>query len=280
MTAGPGTGGRLAIEAALDALEAPLRRSEETFSSDLSIDEAVLLSEVGYEPRAFVMGSAVYHVGFQYTPGSAGGVELVKLSSALAAAREEAVSRLVEDGRRAGADGVVGVRVELSGFGARHPLVEFTAVGTAVAATGRRPARFFTSALSGKEFYLLRRAGWEIAGLVMGSCVMQVGFRGVFATTGRPNQELEAPTRALYSARELAMERLQREAEGLDASGVVGVRVSEHSHSWGQAAIELFVLGTAIRATSGGHRTLDVAPVVLLDDATVATDPAALRGGG
>jgi len=170
--------------------------------------------------------------------------------------------------------------VELSGFGARHPLVEFTAVGTAVAATGRRPARFFTSALSGKEFYLLRRAGWEIAGLVMGSCVMQVGFRGVFATTGRPNQELEAPTRALYSARELAMERLQREAEGLDASGVVGVRVSEHSHSWGQAAIELFVLGTAIRATSGGHRTLDVAPVVLLDDATVATDPAALRGGG
>ena len=70
------------------------------------------------------------------------------------------------------------------------------------------------------------------------------GIVGIFDVSGkrpiarelvaRMNQSLElsAYTHALYDARELAIERLQDEAEALDATGIVGVTVSENKHSW------------------------------------------------
>ena len=77
--------------------------------------------------------------------------------------------------------------------------------------------------------------------------------------------ELTSYTHALYDARELAIERLQDEAEALGATGVVGVTVTEKQHSWrtspwnaGNAAllsgeiIELFVIGTAVVPMGGG----------------------------
>jgi uncharacterized protein YbjQ (UPF0145 family) len=53
-------------------------------------------------------------------------------------------------------------------------------------------------------------------------------------------------TQALYDARELAMERMQTEAEGVKAEGIVGVQLSERNHGWGSHVIEFFAVGTAI----------------------------------
>ncbi len=74
--------------------------------------------------------------------------------------------------------------------------------------------------------------------------------------------ELAAYTHALYDARELATERLQDEAEALQATGIVGVTFAEREHSYstspwnaGNSAlisgelIELFVIGTAVVPT-------------------------------
>ena len=47
------------------------------------------------------------------------------------------------------------------------------------------------------------------------------------------NVELPNFTQALYEARELAMTRMQDEANQLEASGIVGVRLEEKSHQWG-----------------------------------------------
>jgi uncharacterized protein YbjQ (UPF0145 family) len=81
----------------------------------------------------------------------------------------------------------------------------------------------------------------------------------------RSSEELHWYTHALYDARELAVERLQDEAEELDATGIVGVTIAEEQHSWrtnpwniGNAAlqtgevIELFVIGTAVVPTETG----------------------------
>jgi uncharacterized protein YbjQ (UPF0145 family) len=67
-------------------------------------------------------------------------------------------------------------------------------------------------------------------------------------------EELPNFTQALYNARELAMQRMQTEAQELDAKGIVGVTLSERSHGWGSHGwgshvIEFFALGTAIVPT-------------------------------
>lgn len=263
------------------------RHQGRVFSSDLSVDEAILLKEVGYEPRGLVMGSAIYHVG--YTFGTLGqNTEITSLSEAMVAAREAAMRRLAEDARQVQGDGVVGVRLTIKMFDPGRHLMEFVAIGTAVAAgPGALPRRrsrgsAFTSDLSGQDFYLLQRAGWEPLGLVMGSCVYHVARQGLGRWMGSQGQnvEIEPYTQAFYEARELAMERMQREAAREAAEGVVGVTISERSHVWGSRAIEFFALGTAVRLAGAEHRLLDPRPVVPLDDPAAATDPGAILGTG
>ena len=60
-------------------------------------------------------------------------------------------------------------------------------------------------------------------------------------------------TQALYEARELAMERMQTEANELQAEGIVGARIVEKSHGWGSHVIEFFAIGTAVVSISADH---------------------------
>ena len=50
---------------------------------------------------------------------------------------------------------------------------------------------------------------------------------------GLPDSKVGTFTQALYDARELAMERMQTEAQELQAEGIVGVQLQERSHGWG-----------------------------------------------
>jgi uncharacterized protein YbjQ (UPF0145 family) len=49
------------------------------------------------------------------------------------------------------------------------------------------------------------------------------------------------------------MERMQAEAEAVQAEGIVGVQLSERSHGWGSHVIEFFAIGTAIVPTRPDH---------------------------
>jgi len=145
-------------------------------------------------------------------------------------------------------------------------VIEFVAIGTAVRNRASASNEHFRNArgkpfqsdLNGQEFWMLVRAGFRPVGFVMGNCVYYVPPQLLRAPDAQ-SCELSAYTHALYDARELAMERLQDEGEALGATGIVGVTVSEQSHSWrtvgpdvGNAAlrtgeiVELFVLGTAV----------------------------------
>jgi len=89
----------------------------------------------------------------------------------------------------------------------------------------------------------------------MGSCVYHVAHRGMFQAMRQAGQNIELPnfTQALYDARELAMERMQAEAEDLQAEGIVGVQLREGSHGWGSHVIEFFAVGTAVVPTKADH---------------------------
>ncbi len=80
----------------------------------------------------------------------------------------------------------------------------------------------------------------------MGNCVYHVGRQGMLASLKQVGRNVEMPnyTQALYEARELAMERMQREADELQAGGIVGARIIERSHGWGSHVIEFFAIGT------------------------------------
>ena len=72
----------------------------------------------------------------------------------------------------------------------------------------------------------------------MGNCVYYV-TPTMLAAPASKSVELSAYTHALYDARELAIERLQAEAEALGATGVVDVTVSEQSHAWRQNFVDI-----------------------------------------
>jgi uncharacterized protein YbjQ (UPF0145 family) len=226
------------------------------FTSDLSVNEFLMIEQAGFEPLGFVMGSSFFHVGIQWRIAPFQNYELDVLTSALYHAREYAMARMEEEGRLLDADGIVGVRLEIGHHDWAAAMAEFTAVGTAVRARSPEGRRFrkanggpFTSDLSGQEFWTLLLTGCRPVELAMGNCVYHVGrrgFRQAMAQVGR-NVEMPNYTQALYDARELALERMQTEAASVGAHGIVGVDLQQSSHGWSNShVIEFFAIGTAV----------------------------------
>jgi uncharacterized protein YbjQ (UPF0145 family) len=255
------------------------------FTSDLSVNEFLLVREAGFDAVGLVMGSSIYHVGWQ-SLALRESVELGVLTQAMYHARELAMTRMEEECDALGADGIVGVRIEVSRSEWGEHLAEFMAIGTAVRAREaaghyRAPSgRPFTSDLSGQDFWTLLRAGYRPVSLVMGTCVYHVGYQGLkqwFSQIGK-NVEMPTYTQAVYDARELSVARMQAEAEREGAEGIIGARVEEKSHGWGSQVIEYFAIGTAIVATREDHQIPAPTLTVSLNDA--ANDNVTYRVGG
>jgi uncharacterized protein YbjQ (UPF0145 family) len=229
------------------------------FTSDLSVNEFLLVKEAGFDPVGMVVGSSIYHIGYQASYFNVS-QEMTVLSQAMYSARELAMARMEAEADALGADGVVGVRLDVGRYEWGSDLAEFIAIGTAVRSRDGVSHRTkfgkpFTSDLSGQDFRTLLAAGYRPLGLTMGSCVYHVAYRGLgqwFKTIGR-NAEMANFTQAIYDARELAMERMQAEAENLGADGITGTQIKESSHGWDSHVIEFFAVGTAVISIRDDH---------------------------
>ena len=243
------------------------------FTSDLSVNEFLLVRQAGFRPRGLVFGSSIYHIGLQARSWRKN-QELEKLSQAMYSARELAMARMEAEADVLGADGIVGVRLDANFYEWGKHSAEFIAIGTAVEAETdpgswrNRDAKPFTSDLSGQDFWTLVQTGYAPLGMVMGTCVFHVAHRTYAQTVGNANTNMELPnfTQALYEARELAMERMQAEAIALGAEGIVGVQLVEKSHFWGSHVIEFFAIGTAVRPLHADHVIATPQMVLSLDD--------------
>ena len=242
------------------------------FTSDLSVNEFLLVKEAGFDPLGLVVGSSIYHIGWQ-KPALNQSMELETLTQAMYHARELAMTRMEEEADSIGADGIVGVRLEVGRQEWGENLAEFIAIGTAIKARNgeshRAPnGRPFTSDLSGQDFWTLTKAGYRPVSFVMGNCVYHVGYQGIKAWFSQVGQNVEMPTytQAIYDARELALARMQAEAEQLQADGIVGATIKENSHGWGSHVIEYFAVGTSIIATRADHTIPTPSLVLSLSD--------------
>jgi len=234
------------------------------FTSDLSVNEFLLVREAGFRPLGLVLGSSIYHVGFQLGRWRSN-QELTVLSQAMYHARELAMTRMEAEADQLGADGIVGVRLEIEFKEFGSDLAEFIAIGTAVVAEQpqtpdgqswrNNQGQPFTSDLSGQDFWTLIQAGYAPLGMVMGSCVYHIAHQRFWQAMGNIGQNVELPqfTEALYDARELAMSRMQAEAERLVAEGIVGVQLRSFGHRWGGHTTEFFAIGTAVRPLRADH---------------------------
>ncbi len=225
----------------------------------------MLVKEAGFDPLGLVMGSSVYQMRPNIPQLAFGelGTEVGWMSHALWHSRQLAMTRMEEEADQLGADGIVGVRLDVNLHAFGKGILEFMAVGTAVKHRDggnfrNRHGKPFQSDLTGQEFWTLVKAGYRPVGFCMGNCVAYVPPETLGVVSGG-NRELAGYTHVLYDARELAIGRLQYEAETLGAEGIVGVTIEEKEHSWGGAGrfdgnaalysgelLELFVVGTAV----------------------------------
>ncbi len=224
------------------------------FTSDLSVNEFVLVKQMGFDPVGLVVGTSIYHVGIQIARWSQS-QELTVLTQAMYHARGLAMERMITEATSLGADGVVGVHLELHRYAEGPESMEFLAYGTAVRSK-THPGQFrapdgrpFTSDLSGQDFVTLMRGGYFPVALTLGTCVYHVAHQGFLQTIRQIGTNVEMPqyTQAVYDARELAMTRMQMEGERLGGIGIVGVQLTHDNHVWGGHAIEFLAVGTAVR---------------------------------
>ena len=275
---------------AQERLDGLRRRGDRFFTSDLSANEFLRVREAGFRPVTQVMGSCFYHVGYQWLPswrapqlfpeqqGSVTALatspwfqtqrgetlELETQTEAWNEARRLALDRLREEAARAGADAVVGVRLQRGAYDWAQGLLEFVVAGTAIASDRYYLAGAdgpLLSNLTGQEFAKLFRAGWAPVGLVAGSTVCYVlsGWSQMrplgSVLTSWQNQELPDFTRGMSQARTQAMMRASRQAHELGAHALVGVQFEhdEHEHeadrygsTYRDLVVTMHVLGTAI----------------------------------
>ena len=133
------------------------------------------------------------------------------------------------------ADGVVGVRLEWRQHGAEAEHLEFIAVGTAVryipkpGSFRRSNGQAFSSHLSGQDLATLLRSGYAPVAFVMGNGVFHIAAQGFLQTLRQMGRNTEMPqwTQGNYEARELAMSRMQSEAE---RDGIIRSRRGSFRH--------------------------------------------------
>jgi uncharacterized protein YbjQ (UPF0145 family) len=205
------------------------------FTTELSVNEFALAGPAGVHPLVQVMGSSVYHVGWQRKPGGwssqAGSQELTVLSEAWNEARRLAFGRLGREAELVGAQAVVGMQLRSGEHDWLAGAIEYVAFGTAVRVDGDESATSVLTDLSLQEYWQLRRAGYRPAGLCGATGVFYVVSswaqqRSQMGWGSWANQELGDFTQGLYDAREVTIGRITRQAQTGGAVGLVGVSLS------------------------------------------------------
>ncbi len=246
-------------------------------TSDLSIDEALLLHAAGWEPVDLVCGVSVASVPYGVWTWGQG--EISVASVAHNAAVQSAAARMKDECAKVHGRGVVGVRVEVV-VQSHHIDVEL--VGTAVRPVdgASAPGDPFVSDLSARDFTLLKGAGWMPVGLAFGASFVYAPRRSAGAAVQQKRQNIELTnfTQAMYAARESAMERMQRSALDLGGHGVVQVKVTEGPMSFARHAVGFTAWGTTVRLVAEKHQNIAPDVILPLDDAVVTFAAENLRG--
>ncbi|MGA8295991.1 MAG: heavy metal-binding domain-containing protein [Acidimicrobiales bacterium] len=257
--------------AALASLGSPPKPGSTSITSDLSVDESLLLHGAGFEPADLVSAVSVQSIpygSFMTSYGQAEPLEVTYASQAVTGAFRAGAARLRELCARSGGSGVVGVDVDVE-IGVLSTRVAFT--GTAIRPIGgasKTSPRPFVTDLSTKDFVLLMRSGWEPVDLATGASFVAAPYQRLRQSLAQTTQNIELPnlTQAFQDARELAMERMQHDALGASAQGIVDVTIIDGPLGHARHVFAFICYGTAVRLVAERHRLIAPDLVLPLDD--------------
>jgi uncharacterized protein YbjQ (UPF0145 family) len=263
-------------------------------TSNLSIDEVLLLHATGWEPAGLVFAISEVTIpegSFRQLYVGGPPVPVHAANAAFYLAFQNAVKRLIHERSTAGGLGVVGVAMELD-VAVHHLTIQLT--GTAIRRFASNPpqprqvdgsgeqasrSQPFISDLSARDFILLERAGFEPVTLACGAGFVKIPPRpaGMALTQATQNVELDNYTQGIYAARESAMKQLQHMAAIVRGTGVVGVNLNEGPLPFDHHVIGFTCWGTVVRASGDSYRAINPYTVVELDDPIVQFAAEALR---
>jgi uncharacterized protein YbjQ (UPF0145 family) len=245
-------------------------------TSDLSLDEILLMHSVGLEPAQVVFGIGCISVISGAWVWGTGPV--TDAHEAFQRALSEAKESMRSGAHAAGAVGVLGVDVEVECSYHRFTVIlTGTAVRSFTDSAGQEafPVHYrtpFLCDLSARDFAVLSSAGWYPLDLVAGASYVHAPRRAVGAAIGQSMQNVELTnfTQSLYQAREAAMEELQSHIAQAGGTGLVDVKVVDRPVHFARHVVEFVAYGTAIKMLAKQHTHPQPTMVLPLDD-TVRT---------
>ena len=223
----------------------------------------LLMDEMGFEPVGAVIGLSVMHIGRPQIAGLRQAVELDQFSNAISMGLVTSLRRLQEEAHALGADGVI-----LSSLVSERPFDaeehEYSIRGTAVRFSPRPGALRaasgapFVSVLNGRQLYQMLKRGYTPVTCGYGVCVYHVPHRTVRQSITQTFQNTEIPqfTDAWYTAREIALSRVQAEMESHGAHVIINLDVEERVEAFGEHTAEFRAFG------SGWAKRPDIAGLV------------------
>lgn len=235
------------------------------FTSNLSVNEFVLSRKCKLAPLGQVMGNSACCLNQSVFNNRIDPGEIKALARPLLAVYLKALHEMQQAAKQLQAHAVIGVRLEQTRrykqLWTPKNVIEVKVIGTAVSwNVSELPEQPYLSGLTGQEFYALYCAGYHPVGLVVGHSVyyqisqdsklfgtIPAGVSLLDYERINPNMERSDYTKAVKKARDLAMTRMQSEAEYLQAEGIVGVSIKEQvSLLETGLLVEFLALGTAI----------------------------------
>ena len=217
--------------------------------------------DAGYRPIQHVFGNIAYSMGVG--GGLLGALkqlargEISEYSDVFNKTRHKALERITAAARADGANAVLGIRTTVLPWMGTHEMVM---TGTAMHHPGLGSGDVVTSDLTGEELWSMASLGYAPVKLLMSTSIYSLGVvGGIFsALKSLARGEISELTTLVHDAREHCIDRLKREADGLGAEEVVGVKT--YIIEIGQGLIEFMAIGTAVRKVSGMGTATEMLP--------------------
>ncbi len=229
--------------------------SNQVFTTASDGQELFCQLDMGYAPIKFVFGNVAYSIGFmksffgglkQITKG-----EVKQYSDIFDTTRRLALTRMMDEAKSLQANSVIGIKTTILPLGPQG-IQEMVMVGTAsynqqLESLSEQYETVLTSNLNAEEMWNLAQIGYAPVGLLLSTSVYSLGLIGSIKASLKNliKGEISDLTDMIYGARQKAIEKLQNQANDLDANLVVGIKT--YIYDLGSGLIEFLAIGTAVK---------------------------------
>lgn len=198
------------------------------WTSNLSVNDWLVLKQFGIKPVGQVMGSSYYHIAYSMSnySGQWGSGNLQSIEQALRRTRELALERLVMEAKALGAQAVVDVKLYQKKPEYNSHAVEFVAFGTAVSIESQIPVNEpVLCGVNALDLAKLMMSGMFPVGYVLGISVYyqyaSARDRNITQSWFSGNVEMSNYTEAVYKVRHQAIRNMEVQAKKVSAQGIL-----------------------------------------------------------